>query len=73
MSYGLVVKHKTRGYLADYDPWGKQEFVWTVDVRGAWFFSSRKQAYSATRWLPRETLSIERVYKNGRQPDADRC
>jgi hypothetical protein len=59
---GLVIKHRTRGYLADFDPWGKQEFVWTVDIKRAWVFSSEQDANAAVRWMPRENqLSIKRL------------
>ncbi len=62
MPNGLVIKHRTRGYLADFDPWGKQEFVWTVDIKGAWVFGSEQDANAAIRWMPRENqLSIKRL------------
>jgi hypothetical protein len=62
MPNGLVIKHRTRGYLADFDPWGKQEFVWTVDIKRAWVFSSEQDANAAIRWMPRENqLSIKRL------------
>jgi hypothetical protein len=31
-----MLKNRTRGYLADFDSWGKQKFVWTVDIKRAW-------------------------------------
>jgi hypothetical protein len=54
-----VIKHQTRGYLADFDPWGKQE---SVDIKRAWVFSSEQDANAAIRWMPRENqLSIKRL------------
>jgi hypothetical protein len=48
--------------LPIFDPWGKQEFVWTVDIKRAWVFSSEQDANAAIRWMPRENqLSIKRL------------
>jgi hypothetical protein len=61
MVNGIVIIHRTRGYLADYDPWGKQEFLWSTNIKEAWVFKTKKEANSAIRWMPRETLSLCRI------------
>jgi hypothetical protein len=45
-----VIRHRTRGYLADYDPWGNQEFLWSTNIKEAWVFKTKKEANSAIRW-----------------------
>jgi hypothetical protein len=36
----LVVWHAERGYLVDFDPFGKQETTWSIDIGKAWVFGS---------------------------------
>jgi len=47
----LVVWHAERGYLVDFDPFGKQETTWSIDIGKAWVFGSLKDANAAMRWL----------------------
>ena len=50
---GTIILHDTMGFLADFDPFGKQEFTWTPNAQHAWVFASHKSAMAAMRWLPR--------------------
>jgi hypothetical protein len=47
----LVVWHAERGYLVDFDPFGKQETTWSIDIGKAWVFGSLRDAKAAMRWL----------------------
>src|SRR6266511_2659855 len=47
----LVVWHAERGYLVDFDPFGKQETTWSIDISKAWVFGSLRDAKAAMRWL----------------------
>jgi hypothetical protein len=47
----LVVRHAERGYLVDFDAFGKQETTWSIDIGKAWVFGSLKDANAAMRWL----------------------
>jgi hypothetical protein len=47
----LVVWHAERGYLVDFDPFGKQETTWSIDIGKAWVFGSFRDAKAAMRWL----------------------
>jgi hypothetical protein len=47
----LVVWHAERGYLVDFDPFGKQETTWSIDIGKAWVFGSFRDAEAAMRWL----------------------
>jgi hypothetical protein len=47
----LVVWHAERGYLVDFDPFGKQETTWSIDIGKAWVFASFRDANAAMRWL----------------------
>jgi hypothetical protein len=49
-----IILHDTMRFLADFDPFGKQEFTWTPNAQHAWVFASHKSAMAAMRWLPRD-------------------
>jgi hypothetical protein len=52
--YGKDYSSRYDGFLADFDPFGKQEFTWTPNAQHAWVFASHKSAMAAMRWLPRD-------------------
>ena len=50
---GWIIKHKTNGVLADFDPFGKQEFTWSSCYDHAWVFKRYSDARMARNSLPR--------------------
>jgi hypothetical protein len=60
---GRIILHGTMGFLADFDPFGKQEFTWTPNAQQAWVFASHKSAMAAMRWLPRHVQQHASITK----------
>jgi hypothetical protein len=60
---GMIILHDTMGFLADFDPFGKQEFTWTPNAQDAWVFASHKSAMAAMRWLPRHVKQHASITK----------
>ena len=58
-----TILHDTMGFLADFDPFGKQEFTWTPNAQDAWVFASHKSAMAAMRWLPRHVKQHASITK----------
>jgi len=53
LSMGWVITHNRNGVLADFDPFGKQEFTWSTNPCHAWVFRTYSAARIARNALPR--------------------
>ncbi len=42
---GRIILHDTMGFLADFDPFGKQEFTWTPNAQHAWCLQVTSQLW----------------------------
>jgi hypothetical protein len=63
---GRIILHDTMGFLADFDPFGKQKFAWTPNAQHAWVFASHKSAMAAMRRLSEAEPRREAAGEGGR-------
>jgi len=70
---GWIIKHEKCGVLADFDPFGKQEFTWSSCYDHAWVFKTYSAARIARNSLPRYMHSYVSIIDRGEDTHKGGC